>query len=133
MGELYRSHDALLFPSFHDSSGNAVLEALSHGLPVICLDLGGPGKIVDDRCGRLIATAGRSEADCVHALALAIAQMSGSTALCRALAEGARTRAAEFLWPAQVGRVYADIARRLSARAPPAVPEMAERPELRAR
>jgi glycosyltransferase involved in cell wall biosynthesis len=118
MGELYRSHDALLFPSLHDSSGNAVLEALSYGLPVICLDLGGPGEMVDDRCGRVIATAGRSEAACVHALALAIEQMSGSPALCRQLGEGARVRAADFLWPARVGRVYADIVGRLQVQGP---------------
>lgn len=34
--------DALLFPSLHDSCGWVVGEALSRGLPVVCLDLGGP-------------------------------------------------------------------------------------------
>ena len=47
--ELYRRHHALLYPSLHDSSGNVVLEALFHGLPVVCLDLGGPAEIVDPR------------------------------------------------------------------------------------
>jgi glycosyltransferase involved in cell wall biosynthesis len=37
-----RSADALLFPSFHDSSGWAVGEATSLGCPVVCLDAGGP-------------------------------------------------------------------------------------------
>ncbi|MGH8873657.1 MAG: glycosyltransferase family 4 protein [Acidimicrobiia bacterium] len=36
---------ALLFPSFHDSAGFAVAEALSLGLPVVCLDHGGPGAL----------------------------------------------------------------------------------------
>jgi glycosyltransferase involved in cell wall biosynthesis len=36
---VYHEHDALLFPSFHDSGGFVVLEALSHGLPVVCLDV----------------------------------------------------------------------------------------------
>ena len=44
--ELYDTHDLLLFPSLHDSGGYVVLEALSHGLPVVCLDLGGPNEIV---------------------------------------------------------------------------------------
>ena len=39
--ELFGSHDLFLFPSLHDSGGFVVLEALSHGLPVVCLDLGG--------------------------------------------------------------------------------------------
>lgn len=37
---------ALLFPSFHDSAGFVVSEALTLGLPVICLDHAGPGQLV---------------------------------------------------------------------------------------
>jgi glycosyltransferase involved in cell wall biosynthesis len=36
---------ALLFPSFHDSAGFVVSEALSQGVPVICLNHGGPGAL----------------------------------------------------------------------------------------
>ena len=35
--ELYGSYTALVFPSLHDSSGNVVVEAMTKGLPVICL------------------------------------------------------------------------------------------------
>lgn len=41
-----RAASCLLFPSFHDSAGFVVSEALSLGLPVVCLDHGGPGEIV---------------------------------------------------------------------------------------
>jgi len=116
MGELYRAHDALLFPSLHDSSGNAILESLAHGLPVICLDLGGPGAIVDESCGRVVATHRRSEQACVAALAGAIEQLGRSPALCAELGEGARARARHFRWPGQVARVYDDLARRLERR-----------------
>jgi glycosyltransferase involved in cell wall biosynthesis len=34
--------DVLLFPSLHDEAGWVVVEALSQGLPVLCLDHGGP-------------------------------------------------------------------------------------------
>lgn len=37
--------DLFLFPSF-EGSGMAVLEAMAHGLPVICLDRGGAGEMV---------------------------------------------------------------------------------------
>ena len=43
--------DALVFPSLHDSGGYAVIEAMAAGLPIICLDLGGPGLFVTDDCG----------------------------------------------------------------------------------
>ena len=50
--ELYRSHDLFLFPSLHDSGGFVVLEALAHGLPVVCLDLGGPERYGDPQLWR---------------------------------------------------------------------------------
>ena len=34
--------DAMLFPSLHDSAGWAAAEASAAGLPVVCLDVGGP-------------------------------------------------------------------------------------------
>jgi glycosyltransferase involved in cell wall biosynthesis len=39
--------DFFIFPSFHDSSGNAVLESLCFGVPVLAFDLGGPSSIIE--------------------------------------------------------------------------------------
>jgi len=50
----YSNCDVLLFPSLHDSSGNVVLEALSFGLPVICLDCGGPAIVLGKTLNKLI-------------------------------------------------------------------------------
>jgi glycosyltransferase involved in cell wall biosynthesis len=47
----YRDFDILIFPSFHDTGGYAVIEAMCNGLPVICLDCGGPAIAVRDGCG----------------------------------------------------------------------------------
>jgi glycosyltransferase involved in cell wall biosynthesis len=44
----YETSTAFIFPSLHDSSGNVVLEALSFGLPVVCLDCGGPVYVMGD-------------------------------------------------------------------------------------
>ncbi|MDR7551275.1 MAG: glycosyltransferase, partial [Armatimonadota bacterium] len=41
----------LLFPSLHDEAGWAVVEALSNGLPVLCLDHGGPPVVAHAACG----------------------------------------------------------------------------------
>ena len=76
-----------------------MLEALAEGLPVVCFDLGGPGAIVDPTCGRVVATAGRSEAACVAGLADAIEELTRSPALCHELGLGARARARQFHWP----------------------------------
>ncbi|WIV49744.1 glycosyltransferase family 4 protein [Marivivens sp. LCG002] len=57
---IYDDHDVLLFTSLHDSSGNVIMEALSRGLPVCSLDLGGPGALLSDDVGWLIPINKRS-------------------------------------------------------------------------
>jgi len=111
--ELYRQHDALLFPSLHDSSGNVVLEALVHGLPVVCLDLGGPAELANQSCGRVVQTRGLDVEQCAGALADALGELARDPALCRRLSEGARERARALRWPALVGSLYDDVSRRL--------------------
>jgi glycosyltransferase involved in cell wall biosynthesis len=119
--KFYCGHHALLYPSLHDSSGNVVLESLNHGLPVVCLDLGGPAEMVDPSCGRLIATGGRSEAECAQALADALEELARSDDLLQQLSAGARARAQSCRWPVVVASLYDDVTRRLqrqSAHAP---------------
>ncbi|MGH9961935.1 MAG: glycosyltransferase family 4 protein, partial [Pyrinomonadaceae bacterium] len=73
---IYVQQDVLLFPSLHDSSGNVVLEAMSHGLPVVCLDLGGPGVMVDEICGRVIATSGATRGCVIEKLTDALLELA---------------------------------------------------------
>lgn len=47
----YAKADALLYPSVHDSGGNAVIEAMAASLPVLCLAYGGPDHLITDDCG----------------------------------------------------------------------------------
>ena len=64
-----------------NSSGNAVLEALSFGLPVVCLDLGGPAQIVTPDAGAIVSTAGRDTTQLAAAMAaeiLRITALSGT-------------------------------------------------------
>ena len=105
--KLYVSHDVFLFPSLHDSGGSAILEALAHGLPVICLDLGGPGKIVDETCGLKVKTEGLSKQDTVLALENYMKRLAKDLACRNRLSEGAVERAKELSWSAHVGKLYA--------------------------
>jgi glycosyltransferase involved in cell wall biosynthesis len=73
---LYQTMQCLLFPSLHDSSGNVVLEAQAHGLPVICLDLGGPASLVTPETAIVLSTRGRGEEELVQQLAHAIVQLA---------------------------------------------------------
>ena len=51
MNEIYEKADVFLFTSLRDTSGNVVLEAMSHGLPVIAINHHGVGEIVTDKTG----------------------------------------------------------------------------------
>jgi glycosyltransferase involved in cell wall biosynthesis len=102
-----QSYTAFVFPSLHDSGGIAVLEALSEGLPVVCLDLGGPGAIVNPSSGITVRTADAGEAQVVTGTANAmIAMGSMPAAEWESLSMGAVTRANELSW----ARLTEDIA-----------------------
>ena len=66
---LYRSMHGFIFPSLHDSGGTVILEAQAQGLPVICLDLGGPATLVTPDTAIVISTKGCDEAAVVDGLA----------------------------------------------------------------
>lgn len=100
----YGLHDVFLFPSLHDSSGNAVLEALAAGLPVVCLNTGGPAVLVDSSCGYKVP-AGEPQS-VVDDLARALALLAADPPQRRALSVSAVRRAVEqFSWTRQVGRM----------------------------
>jgi len=107
--EIFSSHDVFLFPSLHDSGGMVVLEAMAHGLPVVCLDLGGPGQIVDDTCGFVIKTKGLNEESVIWALANCLTKLAEDSALRKRLSEGAAERVKKFRRSAQVGRIYSKL------------------------
>jgi glycosyltransferase involved in cell wall biosynthesis len=48
--KIYEKSSVFLFPS-HEGAGMVVAEALSFGLPVVCLDNDGPGQFINSNCG----------------------------------------------------------------------------------
>jgi glycosyltransferase involved in cell wall biosynthesis len=59
--KLYSQFDLFLFPSLHDTGGYAVIEAMSYGIPVICLDCGGPRVSVKKGAGFRVPLGSRRE------------------------------------------------------------------------
>ena len=104
--DLYRTHDLFVYPSLHDSSGNVVLEALSFGLPVICLDLGGPAQIVTPDAGAIVSTSSRDTAQVAAAMAGEILRVMRSPELLEELSCGAVARAAQFMLVRRVAQFY---------------------------
>jgi glycosyltransferase involved in cell wall biosynthesis len=72
--------DLLLMPSFRDSSGNVVIEALDVGTPVIALDLGGPGGLLGPNYPGLIRAYDRAYSDIMEEFANRLIRFSDSKA-----------------------------------------------------
>jgi glycosyltransferase involved in cell wall biosynthesis len=130
--ELYESHDLLLFPSLHDSSGGVVLEALCHGMPVVCLDLGGPKDIVTPKAGVVIKTTGLNTTQVASNIANEVYNVLESPTTLTQLSSGAISRASEFILPNRVARFYQEALRFIegdgTSSAPPVARSRAEAP-----
>jgi glycosyltransferase involved in cell wall biosynthesis len=105
MSSLYAGHDVLLFPAMHDSGGTVVLEAMNHGLPVVCLKLGGPATLVDESCGHAVDPEGKGAAEVTQEMGDALIRLAGETTR-RPLAEAARLRCRDFSWSEKVMRIH---------------------------
>ena len=104
----YRDADIFVFPSTHDSSGNVVLEAMSFGLPVVCLDLGGPPLLVGD-AGIIIATRRRPVSQVSADIAYGIERLSIDKELRMKLSELAINQSKYYTWNEAVSRGYGDL------------------------
>ncbi len=98
-------YDVLLFPSLHDSGGMVVLEAMAAGLPVVCLNFGGPGVLVDASCGFKISA--RTPGEAVAGLQHALSTLANDPALRMRMGQAAQVRAGEFSWDKRVSKMLA--------------------------
>ncbi len=97
--------DVFVFPSFREPSGNAVIEAMSHGLPLIVADQGGPGFVVDDNCGIRIPV--EDPKQFASRLASAIRELASAPDRIISMGAAARrkSQSAIFLWEAKADRM----------------------------
>jgi glycosyltransferase involved in cell wall biosynthesis len=103
---LYDTHDLFFFPSLHDSTGWVVLESFCKGLPVACLNLGGPKDIVTPQSGVIVDTAGLDTSGVATRLAEELRALLADPERLSSLSAGAVARARDFLLRDQVQRLY---------------------------
>ena len=100
LNEYYDDADALVFPALRDSGGSALLEAMARYVPVICLDWGGPGEMMDNQSGIKIPV--QSPKETVELFGAALIRLKNDPALGRKFALAARERARSmFHWEAK--------------------------------
>lgn len=109
--ELMARSGALVHPSFHDSGPFVAVEAMALGKPVICLDRGGPGLLVDDTSGYRIKPTNPQQV--ISDLAEAMRRLVEEPDTYRELSEGARRRVeSELTWEVKadaLSRIYEEV------------------------
>lgn len=108
--ELFRQladGDVFLFPSLHDSSPLVVAEAMLFSLPVICLNLGGPGFIVNGDIGIKIDAI--SQEQVINDIAAALYTLYCDKGLREKLSEKAGRFAMEYSKDSNIEKMLEDV------------------------
>ena len=94
--EVMEQADVMLLTSVKEGTPHVLLEALEHGLPVICHNAWGMSSVVNGQCGRLIPLATPEQS--IRAFANAMQELSKNSAELEKLSSGALARAEELSW-----------------------------------
>jgi glycosyltransferase involved in cell wall biosynthesis len=110
--QYYRRSSLFLFPS-HEGAGMVVVEAMSHGLPVVCFDNYGPGEMVDENSGIKITYSNYDKS--VNDFAEAIKDLYTNNGLMERLSKGSRKRYEErYTWDAK-GEYLKEVYNRINS------------------
>lgn len=101
----YSNSTLMLFPSLHDSSGNVVLEALSHGLPVFSLNVGGPQQVIGE-INTIVEHDNKNTKDLAQKIALKIIEQINDRKNYLELCNASFERSNEMTWTECVNIVY---------------------------
>lgn len=93
MGPLYDNGDVFLFTSLQDTSGNVVLEAMSHARPVVSLDHQGAAEMLTEECGIKVPILTKQQV--VEDMATALQDLSRDPVRRRRMGKAGRRRVAE--------------------------------------
>jgi len=96
----------LLFLSLHQSGGFVALEALSRGLPVVCLDVGGRREVVTPNSGAIVKISGLNPAQAASRMATEIWDLLASPTRLGEMSAAAISRANEFNLSDRVAQFY---------------------------
>lgn len=99
-GRLWREAGALVFPSLHEGFGIPLLEAMHHGVPILCSTAGSLPEVGADAC---LYVEGRSPRE----LAAAMTRLAGDAALRAALIRRGRRRLEDFSMDQEGARLLA--------------------------
>ena len=101
--QLYQAH-VLCLPSVRESGGSVLLEAMACARPVLAVDHGGPGEIIDDQVGQVVSAQGKNQL--VEGLVNSLNDIFEHPQAWRKRGEMARQRAEMlYSWESKVDRI----------------------------
>lgn len=101
--EVMKASHLFCITSISDLTSTVTLEALSFGLPIICLDHCGFSDVVTESCGIKIPV--ETPVKAIKNFALALEKLYADESLRQKLSEGAIERAAEFSWDKKINKL----------------------------
>ncbi|HVG34800.1 MAG TPA: glycosyltransferase family 4 protein, partial [Pyrinomonadaceae bacterium] len=104
-----QSLDVFVMPSFTEGTPNSIIEAMSHGKPIIASNVGGIPDMVNDESGILVPPGAST------ALSEAILRLARDTELRVRMGEAARSRYQKLFSPKAVLPVILETYRRVAA------------------
>jgi len=111
--EFMKECDVFIFPSF-EGGGMVVLEAMSYGKPVICLNYGGAKELITDECGIKISVSNRMQM--INEISESLDKLYNNNELRQKLGIAARKRVEEYYtWDKKaewMNRIYLDAVKK---------------------
>ncbi|MDH5547880.1 MAG: glycosyltransferase family 4 protein [Gammaproteobacteria bacterium] len=104
--EIYRESHLMVVPALRDSGGLVILEGMSHGLPVIAFDSGGPGVTVNESVGRLIDIKNMSEEEVTRNIAQHLSDLMDDPSELDKLSKRASEWVNKFTWENIYENIY---------------------------
>ena len=102
-GRLMSESDAFFFSSVFEATSTVVMEAISHGLPVVCFDTCGFGPLIDDGMGIKIPISDPKES--IGQFAEAIQTLIAHPEMLSAFSKNALAKADSLTWDAKIKMV----------------------------
>lgn len=102
--DIYTKSDVLVFPSLHDSGAMVILEAMSFGVPTVCLNFGGPAvNVIDGINGYVIKSKDYSEV--VEKLACRLEELIDNPNQIYKLREGCFSNIDKYSWDSKIAKI----------------------------
>lgn len=109
LASYYSKSHLFLFPSLHDSSGNVILEAMSFGLPVVSLGIGGPKTILTNSCPTLIEYSGENEVAIIRKIGEKLCMLYENKCLMGEAKAWVTEKIGDYSWEKVVTKAYDQI------------------------